>query len=120
MTAEYASNGVRRYCLALDLKDDPALIERYREFHQPENVWPEVKQSIKDSGILDMKIYLLGNRLVMVMEVDNEFSFAAKAAADQSNAKVREWEQLMDTFQQAVPWAKAGEKWVPMEPIFSL
>lgn len=108
----------RRFCLTLDLKDDPKLIAEYKRYH--EQVWPEIIRSIKDSGIDDMEIYLLGTRLFMIMEVNEHFSFEAKAAADWLNPKVQEWENLMWTFQQALPEAKPGEKWIRMERIFQL
>lgn len=108
----------RRYCLTLDLKDDPKLIAEYRKYH--EKIWPEITQSIKDSGVEDMEIYLLGRRLFMVMEVNESFSFEAKAAIDRAHPKVQEWEKLMWKFQQALPQAKPGEKWVRMERIFKL
>ncbi len=108
----------RRYCLALDLKDDPQLIAEYKRYH--EKIWPEITKSIKDSGIEDMEIYLLGTRLFMIMEVNEKFSFAAKAEADRTNPKVQEWEQLMWKFQKPLPQAKPGEKWILMERIFKL
>jgi L-rhamnose mutarotase len=108
----------RRYCLALDLKDDAELIAEYRRYH--EKIWPEITESIRDAGILNMEIYLHGTRMCMVMEVDETFSFEKKAKADAGNEKVREWEELMGKFQKAVPGAKAGEKWVRMERIFKL
>lgn len=108
----------QRICLALDLKDDPALIEEYKQYHAPGGVWPEILQSIKDSGIEDMEIYLLGNRLFMIMEVNETFDLEKKAQMDAANEKVQAWETLMWKFQQAVPWAKPGEKWVRMERIF--
>jgi L-rhamnose mutarotase len=107
-----------RYCLTLDLKDDPALIDEYRKYH--EKIWPEITKSIKDSGIEDMEIYLLGTRMFMIMEVKEGFSFQEKAAADLANRKVQEWEQLMWKFQQALPQAQPGEKWLRMERIFKL
>jgi len=108
----------RRFCLALDLKDDPKLIAQYKRYH--EKVWPEVTESIKDSGIEDMEIYLLGTRMFMIMEVNDSFTFDKKAKADKRNPKVQEWEELMSTFQQALPQAKKGEKWMKMERIFKL
>ncbi len=108
----------KRFCLTLDLKDDPALIAEYRRYHQ--KIWPEITRSIKDSGILDMEIYLLGTRMFMMMEVDERFSFAAKAKADRAGSKVREWEELMWKFQKPLPEAKPGEKWLLMERIFKL
>lgn len=108
----------RRYCLTLDLKDDPELIADYRRHH--EHVWPEITQSIADSGVEDMEIYLLGTRMFMIMEVNEKFSFADKDRADRSNPKVQEWEQLMWKFQKPLPQAKPGEKWLLMERIFML
>ena len=108
----------RRYCLTLDLKNDPALIAEYRKYH--EKIWPEITESIKNSGIVDMQIYLLGTRMFMIMEVNESFSFERKAKADQQNSKVQEWEQLMWKFQQALPQSKPGEKWLLMERIFKL
>jgi L-rhamnose mutarotase len=108
----------RRYCLTLDLKNDPKLIAEYRKYH--EKIWPEISASIRGSGIEDMEIYLLGTRMFMIMEVNESFSFAKKAEADAANPKVQEWEQLMWKFQQALPDAKPGEKWVLMERVFKL
>lgn len=108
----------RRFCLTLDLNDDPKLIAEYKRHH--EQVWPEIVQSIKDSGIEDLEIYLLGTRMFMIMEVRNDFSFAAKAESDGRNTKVQEWENLMWKFQKALPGAEPGEKWIQMERIFKL
>jgi L-rhamnose mutarotase len=108
----------RRLCFSLDLKNDPKLIAEYRKYH--EKIWPEITESIKSSGIMDMEIYLLGTRMFMIMEVDESFSFEKKRKADRNNPKVQEWEQLMWKFQQALPEAKPGEKWLPMKRIFKL
>jgi L-rhamnose mutarotase len=108
----------RRFCFALDLKSDPQLIAEYRRYH--EKIWPEITESIRNSGIEDMEIYVLGTRLFMIMEVNDSFSFEKKAKADQINPKVQEWEDLMWRFQQPLPEAKAGEKWMRMERIFKL
>jgi L-rhamnose mutarotase len=108
----------KRYCLALDLKDDPSLIAEYEAYH--EKIWPEIAQSIRQSGITDLEIYRTGNRMFMIMEVNEDFSFEEKAAADSSNAKVQEWEQLMWKYQQALPGSKPGEKWKLMTLIFDL
>ncbi|WP_163936644.1 L-rhamnose mutarotase [Paraferrimonas sp. SM1919] len=110
----------KRICLACDLKDDPKLIDSYIRWHQTENVFPEVTQSIRDAGIEDMQIFLTGNRLFMIIEVNAHFNAHQKAISDANNPKVQEWENLMSTFQQYLPWAKAGEKWVEMKNIFHL
>ena len=108
---------MKRYCLALDLIDDPVLIAGYEEHHR--NVWPAIVESIRGSGIEKMEIYRVDNRLFMIIEANNDFTFEKKALADQSNPKVQEWEQLMWKYQQALPGSQPGEKWKLMEKIFS-
>jgi len=109
---------MKRYALALDLKDDAQLIAEYEDYHK--SIWPEIAQSIKDAGITNMEIYRISNRLFMIMEVNDTFSFEAKAKADAANPKVQEWETLMWKYQQALPVAKPGEKWLLMDKIFDL
>jgi L-rhamnose mutarotase len=111
---------MRKYCFALDLKDDEKLIAEYEMYHKKENVRPEINKSIIDAHILNMEIFRTGNRLFMVIEVSEEYSHELKKVMDDHNPHVQEWEQLMDTFQQALPWAKEDEKWVLMQQIYSL
>ncbi|MBB6251166.1 L-rhamnose mutarotase [Nitrospirillum iridis] len=104
----------------LDLKSDPALIERYRQWHAPGNVPPAVIRAIRQAGITEMEIHLCGDRLAMIIEVTDAYDPAGKAAADAADPDVQAWEALMDTFQRPLPWARQGEKWVPADRIFSL
>ena len=107
-----------RYCLALDLQKDAALIAEYEAWHR--DVWPEIKKSILDSGIERMEIYRLEERLFMIMETGPGFSFERKAAMDAGNPAVQQWEELMWKYQVAIPGGKPGEKWRLMERIFSM
>lgn len=109
---------MKRYCLALDLKNDERLIAEYETYHKA--IWPEIEESIKNSGILNMEIYRIENRLFMIMETEDHFSFETKGQMDASNDKVQEWEKLMWNYQQALPSAKTGEKWMLMNRIFKL
>jgi L-rhamnose mutarotase len=109
-----------RHCFALDLVDDPALIAEYEHWHKSENSWPEIKKSILDAGITQMEIYRIGNRLFMIMETDDSYDSERKKNMDKLNPKVQEWESLMWKFQQPLPWAKEGEKWIKMDNIFKL
>ncbi|GAC1421331.1 MAG: L-fucose mutarotase [Flavisolibacter sp.] len=109
-----------RYCLALDLKNEPDLIAEYEKWHKKENRRPEIIKSILDSAIINMEIYRTGNRLFMIMETQDSFSFKNKADKDAADPNVQVWEQLMWKYQQPLPWAKKGEKWVLMNQIFKL
>jgi L-rhamnose mutarotase len=108
----------KRYCFTLDLIDDPHLIEEYDRCHA--DVWPEVLSSIKTAGIEEMEIYRHGNRLMMVMDVNAEYTHERKEALDLANEKVQEWEALMWKYQQPLPCARPGEKWMMMNKIFEL
>lgn len=111
---------MKTYCFALDLYDDAALIEEYKRWHRPDTIWPEVVEHIKSSGIASVEIYLAGNRLVMVLTAGDDFSLDAKAALDAASATMQKWEELMWKYQKALPFAKPGQKWVPMEKIFDV
>ena len=107
-----------RHCLTLDLRNDETAIADYKRYHK--KIWPEVKQSLLDAGVLEMEIYLLGTRMFMIMDVNDAFSLSAKAAADLANEKVQEWETIMHGFQQQLPEARADQWWMVMERVFSL
>lgn len=107
-----------RYCLTLDLQNDPHKIAEYKRYH--EKIWPEVRDSLFDSGVADMEIYLSGNRLVMIMEVSGEFTFERKAAMDSANAKVLEWEMLMANYQAVPEGADPVKRWSIAERVFDL
>ena len=110
----------KRICLSCDLKDDSKLIEEYKEYHREGNAWPEITKSIREAGIENMEIYLTGNRMFMIMEVNESFDPVKKRELDANNPKVQEWENLMWKYQQGLPWAKKGEKWIEMDQIFQL
>ncbi len=109
---------MKRYCFTCDLKDDPALIAEYEAYHRA--VWPEILDSIRRSGILDMTIYRFGNRMFMIMDTRDDFSLEEKGKLDAADIRVGEWETLMWKYQQEVPGAQPREKWVQMDQIFKL
>lgn len=109
---------MKKYALALDLKDDPGLIEEYIQHHK--NVWPEIKKNITDAGIVEMEIFHIETRLFMLIEAADDFTFERKMQLDEGNERVQQWETLMDQYQEKLPFAKAEEKWVLMDKIFEL
>lgn len=109
---------MKRYCFALDLKDDPASIAEYEAIHK--QIWPEIRKSIVEAGITVMDIYRAGDRMFMIMETTDDFDFAKKDQMDSSNPIVKKWEEFMWKFQKPLPFANPGEKWVLMKQIFEL
>jgi L-rhamnose mutarotase len=113
-------SSTKRICQALELRNDPALIEEYKYWHRAENIWPEIPAGIKEVGILDMEIYILGQQLFMIVEVPGDFdwdkSFARLATLDRQT----EWERFMAKFQLCDPDSGSSERWKKMEQIFKL
>ncbi|MCC6411398.1 MAG: L-rhamnose mutarotase [Saprospiraceae bacterium] len=109
---------MQRYCFALDLVDDPALIAEYDEWHT--RVWPEVLASLQDAGINRMEIYRAANRLFLIVEAGETYSPVLKAAKDAANPHVQAWEEMMWKYQKALPGAEPGQKWMRMEKVFEL
>ncbi|RUL72757.1 L-rhamnose mutarotase [Dyella choica] len=110
---------MQHFYYALDLKDDAAAIAEYERWHRPGVIWPEIVTSIRAAGIEDMEIFRTGNRLMMVVQMADGYVPSAKRE-ENGDTKTQEWEALMDRYQQRLPWADAGQKWVPMGRIFSL
>jgi L-rhamnose mutarotase len=109
---------MQRFCLTLAMYPDAALIEEYKERHR--HVWPEVLQSLRDAGVLDMQIYLHENRLYMVLETSDDFSFERKSEMDRANPTVMQWEREMARYQAADPATDASARWQRLECVFAL
>lgn len=111
---------LKRFCKVLKLKDDPQLIEEYKKVHAPGAAWPEITQGMKEVGIVNMEIYILGNQLFMIMDTVPGFDHekAMKELAEKPRQK--EWEAHVSRFQQTSAEASADEKWQLMERIYKL
>ena len=110
---------MQRLYFALDLDDDPAAIGEYESWHRAERIWPEIVTQLRAAGIHELEIFRCGNRLVMVRQMP-EGSSDRDPALLGNGELTKKWEQLMWRFQRPLPFANAGEKWVPMTRIFSL
>ncbi len=110
----------KRYCLTLDLRDDPQLIEEYKYWHHHDNIWPEIPRGIRQVGITDMEIYVLGTRLFMIMETKPDFDFDKDMARLSELPKQKDWEAFVSKFQKAAAGERSDEKWKPMERMFKL
>jgi len=110
---------LQSFGMTLNLKDNPQAIETYKSYHQ--NVWPEVESALKRIGVTSMKIFLIGCKLFMYLETVDEFNPErdfARYLAD--HARCRQWDELMQTFQEKVPEAGVDEWWALMEPVYEL
>jgi L-rhamnose mutarotase len=109
---------MKTHVFTLDLKDDPDLIAKYKQYHSA--VWPEVIEGIKKIGLIHNRIYLLGNRLVMILDTEDTFDPDHDLVGYTDKPRAKEWDELMKTFQEPLPWAKPGEYWLRMDLVFDL
>ena len=110
---------MKRVVQTIQIKDDPEIQRKYREYH--DNAWPEVIESLREIGIDSLEIYLLGRRLVMVMETADDFDGEKQFAIHYNRSeKIREWEDMMKSFQEPVPESPGGDWWAPMERVFKM
>lgn len=110
----------KRYVQTLDLRDDPDMIQEYRKWHSEEFHWKEIRDGIQAVGILEMEIYILGTRLVMIVDAPEDFDW--KAAMDKLATLPRqaEWEAFVAKLQGCRADARSDEKWQMMERMFYL
>lgn len=111
---------VKRYCQTLDLKEDSQLIAEYRKRHSEPEAWPEIRAGIKEVGILEMEIYILGSRLFMIVETPLDFKWEEAMTKLATLPRQAEWEEYMSIFQVAKPGATSAEKWQLMDRMFYL
>lgn len=116
---ELADKNVTQLVLTVDLVNNPELIEKYKTYHSPQGVWPEVTHAAEVSGYESIQIYNFGSRLVMVLRYPNDID---KAKMDSlyanSSDRIKEWGELMNSYMESVKGAPAGSKWIEMEPIY--
>ena len=110
----------QRYCLTLDLQDDPALIEEYKHWHKSEHIWPEIPDGIRSVGIQNMQIYLLGTRMFMIIETRPGFNFEKDMVRLSTLPRQKEWEEFVCKFQKTSADSSSSEKWKLMDKIFEL
>ena len=111
---------VKRYCRTMQLKPDDALIREYIHRHSQGEAWPESLNGIREVGILEMEIYLLGNRLFMIVETPVDFDWDASMARLATLPRQQEWEDYMSIFQDCNAGDTAEDKWQMMDRIFHL
>ena len=110
----------KRYVQTLDLRDDPDMIREYRKWHSKEFHWKEIHDGIKAVGILEMEIYILGTRLVMIVDAPDDFDWQTAMDKLATMPRQAEWEAFVAKLQGCSPDARSDEKWQMMERMFYL
>lgn len=111
---------VKRYCQTLELRDNPELIKEYRRRHSREHAWSEILDGIRQVGILEMELYILGTRLFMIVETPLDFDWDTAMARLATLPRQAEWEDYMAEFQLVKQGLSSAEKWQLMERMFYL
>ena len=110
----------KRYVQTLDLRDDPDMIREYRKWHSKEFHWKEIRDGIREVGILEMELYLIGNHLTMIVDTPIDFDWQEAMDRLAKLPRQAEWETFVAKFQGCNAEARSDEKWQPMERIFYL
>lgn len=110
----------KRYVQTLVLNSDEEAREQYIKYHSKEYNWKEIREGIKEVGILEMEIYIFGNRLVMIVDAPEDFDWASSMARLATLPRQAEWEAFVSQFQGCSPDATSDEKWQMMERMFYL
>lgn len=110
----------QRYVRTMDLRNDPELIAEYRKRHSEEFHWKEIRDGIRAVGILEMEIYILGTRLVMIIDTPIGFDLDTAMQRLATLPRQQEWETYMSIFQDCSAEATSADKWQPMERMFHL
>ena len=58
----------KRYVQTLELRSSEEARREYIKWHSKEYSWKEIRDGIREVGILEMEIYILGNMLVMIVD----------------------------------------------------
>ena len=118
---QHLSNGkIKRYVQYMEISDDPELMAEYRKSHSEEYNWKEIRDGIRQVGILAMEIYLIGNHLTMIVDPPADFNWQESMDRLAKLPRQAEWEAFVSRFQNCSPDVRSDEKWKPMERIFRL
>ncbi|MCR5678920.1 MAG: L-rhamnose mutarotase [Prevotella sp.] len=110
----------KRYVQFLEICDNTQLVAEYRKWHSEEYIWKEVLDGIREVGILEMEIYIQGNKLVMIVDAPEDFQWDEAMSRLSSLPRQAEWEAFVSKFQGCSAEARSDEKWQPMERMFKL
>lgn len=111
---------VKRYVQQLDLTADEEAMRLYRELHSKQKHWKEIRDGIRQVGILEMEIYIRGNHLVMIVDAPENFDWDEAMARLATLPRQAEWERLVAKFQGCKAEATSADKWQMMERMFYL
>ena len=110
----------KRFVQILELRDDPDMIAQYRKWHSQEYQWKEIRDGIREVGIMEMEIYILGTKLVMIVDAPVDFDWDEAMARLATLPRQAEWEAFVAKFQGCSAEARSDEKWQMLERMFYL
>ena len=75
------------------LKNEKEKIIEYIDYHS--NPFPEIVKDLQNKPIGRMRIYINQNKLVMLLEVEEDFNIKDGIHIEPKSNKVEEWENIM-------------------------
>jgi L-rhamnose mutarotase len=114
------TGSIKRFVQTLTLNSDEEARREYIKWHSPEHNWKEIRNGIREAGIIEMEIYILGNTLVMIVDTPEDFDWGKAMARLATLPRQAEWEAFVSQFQGCNANATSDEKWQMMQRIFFL
>lgn len=114
------TGSIKRFVQTLTLNSDEEARREYIKWHSPEHNWKEIRNGIREVGIIEMEIYVLGNTLVMIVDTPEDFDWEKAMARLATLPRQAEWEAFVSQFQGCNANATSDEKWQMMQRIFFL
>ena len=114
------TGSIKRFVQTLTLNSNEEARREYLKWHSPEHNWKEIRNGIREVGIIEMEIYILGNTLVMIVDAPEDFDWGKAMARLATLPRQAEWEAFVSQFQGCNANATSDEKWQMMQRIFYL
>ena len=107
----------KRFVQVMDISDDPALMEEYRKWHSEAYSWKEVRDGIREVGILEMEIYMSGNHLVMVVDTPLDWDWQSSPPFPDKRNGRHSWPNSKTATHQ--PAATRNGRWLGASSVFT-
>ena len=114
------TGSIKRFVQTLTLNSNEEARREYIKWHSPKHNWKEIRNGIREVGIIEMEIYILGNTLVMIVDAPEDFDWGKAMARLATLPRQAEWEAFVSQFQGCNANATSDEKWQMMQRIFYL
>jgi L-rhamnose mutarotase len=105
--------------LTANLVEDTLLQKEYLAYHaQQQTKWPEVAKGFCHANFQQLLLFKEGRQLMLIISTPKDSSLAVlNPRTVENNPKMKEWNTLMQKYQEGIAGTQRGEVWVFLEPV---